>query len=314
MLENEVVTVLSFLPRFFLEERGTAAVIIALAFAVVLGFSALAVDTGVLYLEHTRLARAADTAALAGAQELPDVTRAEAVARDYAQRNGIDAAAVSVNFSVDNKAITVSVNKTVNLHFAKTLGFNSKALQGMAKARIAPVKQTEGLIPLGLNEIMLPLSSGAEYMIKGGSQDGSPWRGIIEYPGQGNGGNNYRDLAREGFSGNVSIGDLEGKVPGNKSGPTEQGIEDRINGCTDGCTWNNFLPGCPRVAIVPIYRDLGSQIQVVGFAAVFLERVGNENGNGNDNRVFATHINLSVSAESDDTITNSYLYSVRLSE
>lgn len=296
------------------EEKGTAAVIVALAFAVLLGFTALAVDMGVLYLEHTRLARAADAAVLAGAQELPDVSKAELVARDYAQRNGIDPAALSVGFSVDSREISVSVNKTVDLHFARTLGFNSKVLRSKAKARIAPVGRIQGLIPLGINESMLPITPGTEYMIKGGSQDGHPWRGIIEYPGQGNGGSNYRELVREGFNGSVAVGDLEGKVPGNKSGPTEQGVEDRIDACGDGCTWNNYLPGCPRVALVPIYRDEGCQVRVVGFAAVFLERVGSENGKGNDNRVYATYINMTVSADTDETVANSYLNSVRLSD
>ena len=294
------------------EEKGAAVVIIALAFTVFLGFMALAVDSGLLYLEHARLARAADSAALAGAQELPDTVKAETVARQYAQLNELDPDAMSVGFSLDNREITITASKTVSLYFAQVLGYNEKTVRGQSRARISPVCAISGLIPLGFNENLLPLDPGTAYMIKGGSQDGSPWRGIIEYPGQGNGGDNYRDLAREGFNGTVAIGDLEGKVPGNKSGPTEQGIEDRINACTDGCTWNNYEPGCPRLALVPIYRDLGEQIEVIGLATVFLESVGAENGKGNDNRVLATYINNTVSGETDDSVTGSYLYSVEL--
>ncbi|MHB9095209.1 MAG: pilus assembly protein TadG-related protein, partial [Eubacteriales bacterium] len=274
-----------FMTRFIREEQGTAVVVIALAFTMLLGFAALAVDTGVLYLEHTRLARAADAAVLAGAQELPDTSRALTRALDYAQRNGADPSAINISFSPDNKKIILTTSKTVNLYFARALGFNTSTVNSRAVARISPIKNVKGLIPLGINEDLLPLSAGVEYMIKGGSQDGNPWRGIIEFPGQGNGGNNYRNLVINGYNASVQIDDLEGKVPGNKSGPTEQGIEDRISACTDGCTWNNYQPGCPRVILVPIYRDLGSQLTVVGFASVFLERLGNENGKGKDNRV-----------------------------
>ncbi len=296
------------------DEQGSVIVIIAVAFTVLMGFTALAVDTGLLYLEHTRLSRAADAAALAGAQELPDTSKAQTVALEYARLNGIDPDTMTLSFSPDRKEISVVVNKTVDLYFARALGFASQAVAARAKARISPVKEVKGLIPLGINESLLPLSAGTEYMIKGGSQDGAPWRGIIEYPGQGKGGDNYRDLARNGYGGTVAIGDIQGKVPGNKSGPAEQGIEDRIKACQDGCTWNNYRPGCPRVALVPIYRDLGEQVRVTGFAVVFLERVGNENGKGNDNRIYATFINYSVSGETDDSIINSYLTSVRLSE
>lgn len=300
-----------FLCRLAKEENGTAVVIIALAFTALLGFAALAVDTGVLYLEHTRLAAATDAAVLAGAQELPDIGQAEAKVREYAQLNGIDPADLSVGFSPDNKQITATARRNVSLHFAKILGFNTSTVNGRAVARLSPVREMRNLIPLGINETLLPLSAGTEYMIKGGAQDGNPWRGIIEYPGQGNGGNNYRNLVISGYDGNVEIGDLEGKVPGNKSGPTMQGVEARIGSCAGGCTWDNYEPNCPRVVIVPIYRDTGSQLKITGFASVFLERV---DGNGDDSRVWATYINYTVAGESDDSITGSYLNSIKLTE
>lgn len=300
--------------RLFRQEEGSVIVVIAIAFTVFLGFLALAVDSGLLYLEHTRISRAADAAALAGAQELPDTGRARTMAEEYAQQNGVDPSLLDISFSPDNKKITVTARKTVNLYFAKALGLTSATVNGRAVGGISPIKKLSGLIPLGINETLLPLSAGTEYMIKGGSQDGSPWRGIIEFPGQGHGASNYRDLVINGYGGVVRIGDTEGKVPGNKSGPTEQGVEDRINSCTDGCTWDNYKPGCPRVVFVPIYRDMGCQVKVVGFASVFLERVGNENGKGNDNRVFATYINNTVSGDTDDSVTNSYLNGVKLTE
>lgn len=302
---------LPLLKKVFREESGATMVITAVAFSVLLGFTALAVDSGVLFVEHTRLARAADAAVLAGAQELPDIVRAEAVARDYGQRNGIDNANLQINFSHNNKQITVSAQKDVDLYFARVFGKDSSQVHGRAVARIAPVKTVTGIIPIGINEILLPLTVGQEYLLKAGAHDQVlGWRGILEYPGT-NGATDYRDCAYNGYFNKVNINDIEGKAAGNMSGPTVQGILERINLCTNGCTWDNYEPGCPRVVIVPIYRDLDPayKVKIVGFATVFLERVV---GQGEASKVYARYINYTFSGETDDSITDSYLNSVQL--
>jgi len=57
---------------------------------VLLGCASLVTDVGLLYTSRNRLINAADAAALAGAQELPDKPEmAEAVAREYAKDNGV---------------------------------------------------------------------------------------------------------------------------------------------------------------------------------------------------------------------------------
>lgn len=306
-----VVNMLPLVRKFFKDERGTAVVIIAAAFAVLMGFTALAIDSGILYLEHTRMARAADASVLAGAQELPDTAGARSNALDYAQRNGIDPSTLDISFSADNKQITVTARKLVNLYFAKLIGFNTSTVKGTATARIAPVKITRGLIPVGINEVMLPLTVGQEYMIKAGAHSNvQGWREIIEFPGE-NGATDYRNTSLNGYPNTVQINDQVGKAAGNMSGPTMQGLQERIDNCTDGSTWNNYQPGCPRVVLVPIYRDLApeNKVKIVGFASVFLERV---TGNGQESEVYAKYINNTVFGETDDSLTNSYLNSVRL--
>lgn len=304
---------LPLVKRVLREEHGATVVITAVAFAILLGFTALAVDAGVLFVEHTKLARAADAAVLAGAQELPDTGRAVTAARDYAQRNGIDTANLSVVFSSDNKQITVNASKDVNLYFARIFGRSTSLVHGRAVARIAPVKTVNGIVPVGINEILLPLTVGQEYLLKAGAHEHVlGWRGVLEYPGE-NGATDYRNCSFNGYSGVVKINDLVSKAAGNMSGPTAQGLQERINACRSGCTWDHYEPGCPRVVIVPIYRDLSpqNQVEIAGFAGVFLERV---EGNGEDSQVYATYINYSFSGETDDSITSSYLNSVQLVE
>ena len=69
------------------DERGSIMPIIAAAMMLVLGFSALAVDVGMLYVERARLQIAADAAALAATPELPDQQNARAKALSFARRN-----------------------------------------------------------------------------------------------------------------------------------------------------------------------------------------------------------------------------------
>jgi Flp pilus assembly protein TadG len=70
------------------EERGQVIVLMVLMMVVLLGFAALVVDVGYAYYAHRSLQSSADAAALAGAQELPNATQAEAIARQYSSSAG----------------------------------------------------------------------------------------------------------------------------------------------------------------------------------------------------------------------------------
>jgi len=111
----------------------------------------------------------------------------------------------------------------------------------------------------------------------------------------------------------IAVGGEQGKAPGNATGPTIQGLQERINGNTE--TWDNYSPESPRVVLVPIYRVLGpgptDKIKVVGFAGIFLETI---TGAGNENEVHVRYVNHTISGETDDSLTNTFLNSVRLVE
>ena len=70
------------------EERGQVIVLVVVMLIVLLGFAALVVDVGYAYYAHRSLQASADAAALAGAQELPNASAAEAVARQYSASAG----------------------------------------------------------------------------------------------------------------------------------------------------------------------------------------------------------------------------------
>ena len=71
----------------FGDRRGTVLVTVALSMGLILGFAALAVDTGYLYALKSRLQVTADAAALAAISQLPDETAARSAAADFAGKN-----------------------------------------------------------------------------------------------------------------------------------------------------------------------------------------------------------------------------------
>lgn len=77
-------------PGKIVNESGAAVVILAVTMIVVLGFMALVADVGQFYLVRSRLQSAADSAALAGAQDIADKegeTTARSSAENYVDRN-----------------------------------------------------------------------------------------------------------------------------------------------------------------------------------------------------------------------------------
>lgn len=139
--------------RFRDDEKGVSLPLVAGMFVVLLGFSAFAIDLGWLYLNGTRLQRAADSSALAGVVFLPaDVANVSAKAVDGANANGWDIGTVNGNPTgsggpddltwaqlADNK-LEVTLQTTVGTFFLKALGFDQFSLTRKATAEyIKPV-------------------------------------------------------------------------------------------------------------------------------------------------------------------------------
>jgi putative Flp pilus-assembly TadE/G-like protein len=113
---------------------------VVLFLLVLLGMAAMVIDVGYAYYAHRNLQADVDAAALAGAQELPDASRAQAFAYDYSGRAGAknDSPNVSnVKVTVSTKCLTkipgcdpvnavvVEEKATVKTLFAGVLGINT---------------------------------------------------------------------------------------------------------------------------------------------------------------------------------------------
>jgi len=122
-------------------ERGAISVLVAILMVVLLGFAALAVDTGVLYAERTQLRNGADAAAIAIAQKCardvndPDCSGTSTLAANLANSNAGDGRSNVKSLVLNKTARTVKViagaqetgkpANNVSLFFGRALGFNT---------------------------------------------------------------------------------------------------------------------------------------------------------------------------------------------
>lgn len=272
------------------EEKGSAVIILALAMTVLLGFTALVTDVGLLYLTNVQLSNAVDAAVLAGAQELPhNPELALQQAEDYALANGVEKEKISLEVFNDNKAIKAQANKEVEFFFARVLGFNSGQVAHGATALVGNMVAVNGAVPLGIQEHNFQF--GEQYTLKVGAGDTdilneevSPgWFGVLALEGPG--AKLYEDNLTYGFNGELKIGDILDVQTGNISNPTKRAIDYRMAQCTHSpyCTVDDYSRDCPKLLKVPVIEPAGhKQVRIKGFAMFLVEEVP---GQGNENFV-----------------------------
>ncbi len=133
----------------FKNETGQAMVVFAVAMVVLLGFVALAVDTGSAALTKSKMQNATDAAALAAAQDLPDATAAQLTAEEYAELNGIDGTQITLTtpYQGDETKALITCTQTLNYTFAKIFGINSKVITTKAVAQYGIAGSVPWIVP-----------------------------------------------------------------------------------------------------------------------------------------------------------------------
>ncbi len=121
------------------KERGYALALTALLLIPLMAITAIGVDIGVWYLQGSRNQRIADAAALAGAVWLPDQAKAESVAIEAIEKNGLNP---GVDSSIDvaftsNFSLKVTVSTVSELSFSGAF-INEFAITRSAVAEYAP--------------------------------------------------------------------------------------------------------------------------------------------------------------------------------
>ncbi|KYH32955.1 pilus assembly protein TadG-related protein [Neomoorella mulderi] len=299
------------------EEKGFAAVFVALNMVAMLSFAALVIDLGLLALNRHLLINAVDAAALAGARELPgnpDLARNTAI--DYALMNGATET-VEAEVSADGNFLTVTASKEVNYFLARLMGFERGEVRARGVAMVAGIKAVRGAAPLAVPA--QDFQFGSKYILKQGAGQDSPL-GPGNYSALslgGSGASNYEDNLKYGYEGRLAVGDVVNTETGNMSNPTKRAIDYRIDLCRHSppCTPEHFAPGCSRILILPVYEPNLVQdgqiksIIIAGFAAFLVEQV---RGEGNENFIEGYFIRTVVAGEADPGQRNYGLQGVKL--
>jgi len=258
--------------KWISEQKGSAALFLALLMPVFLGFMALTLDVGKMYIAKQHLIDKADAAALAGVQFLPEQPdTAEDVAREYALLNGMENNDVSVSVSQDNTTIEVTVKDRVGLSFASIFNQNEVTIKADSKARVGIVGKIKGAQPFAA--IKEDFCYGEIYTLKVGAGDSQQGNFRALALG-GKGASTYLNNIKYGYQGYLEIGDEVDTEPGNMKGPTESGVRYRINQ-DPYSTFDNFPKNSPRVVYVPIVEDFNvygrKKVKIISFGAFFLE-------------------------------------------
>jgi Putative Flp pilus-assembly TadE/G-like len=136
-------------------ESGAALVMVAVAMVVLLGFTAITIDGGRLYIEKSKLQKALDAAVLAGAQQLTlDESQAILTATEISTANGyhLDPVVGEVVADADNSFISAKKTVEVPMTFAKALNFDSAPVTASAKAVIRPLITASDVVPIGIEK------------------------------------------------------------------------------------------------------------------------------------------------------------------
>ena len=241
-------------------EQGQTLPLVALLLFVVVGMVALTIDVGIFFHERRDLQNAADAAALAGAQALPeDPDEAVALATQWASENGISASELeSVEVSTTdypNDTITVEVKRDVNFVFASVLGIVSAENNARAAAQAGSLSGATGLAPFGVLEdaisycsysqiILSPVPPACVSTLKYDVNDTGATIGDLDFDGKGGGAN---ELYQKILGGNkdplCSINEApppgcatqEPSKSGNSTGQIRDGMNWRLSNTTSQC-------------------------------------------------------------------------------
>ena len=231
----------------FWDESGVALVWYTFTLFVLIGFAALVIDVGNLYLSRRQAVTAADAAALAGAVELkknnPNINDIRDQAKSFAEKNGARIENLQNDVTISGlympSRVTVKVTKEVQFIFAKILGFEGTNVHAVASAGFLA---SNGLVPFGkVYEEDEPFTSGQEINLKFEKwQDsglGPGNFGYVAFPGQTGGDDLKTDLSY-GYKGvfpfpltTIETEDLTliGTEPGQKTGPLVDAMEARMS-------------------------------------------------------------------------------------
>jgi hypothetical protein len=240
---------------------------------VLLGAAGLVIDGGTLYATKSHLQKAANAAALSGAQELTGQTaNVSAIISDILQKHKEEGSLVSKEIQMKS-SIRLHLQKNVKLGLAQLFGLNSVPVTVQAAAQIQPMGSAIGAAPLGINESIV-LEYNKPYELKtdpSGIEFGNS--GILALGKQG--APDYEKNLLNGYNREINIGDVFDTQTGIIATKTRDSIQARINACPYP-SGDYSHRDCARIILIPVYQPVDhksnqmKQIRVTGFAYFYI--------------------------------------------
>lgn len=282
-------------------DDGQALVLMVLFLVSLLGMCALAIDMGQWYQTRVSLQAAADSAALAGASQLP-VSQSAATTTATSEfgvnsRAGDTATATVTQNLVLGDSVTVQAHRPVTNFFMSIFGSPTTTINVTARATIESINKLVShgnVMPWGV--IKQTFVAGQSYTFYANA-GGSPDNGAISLPVYpsctASGANDYRNsIQGNAIACPVALGEIIPTKGGQNAGPTQQGVTSRITTFEPIGNVVQFLssgfvnvlkPSSPQLVVLPIvtqqngsltFPATGSQpMVVVGFANFFITGV-----------------------------------------
>lgn len=294
-----------------LKSKGNASILLCLIITGLFGFTAFAVDIGLVYIERTKLFSALDSAALAASLELPNGdTKTKATAVLYLQKNGVDPSIASIVIAEDHKSIELQAVKSVKHLFAQIIGISSSEVRARSKAVIGPARAiNDGVRPFAVE--MFNYTYGSVVVLKEGAGDGYQGNyGAVALGG--NGASKFEDNALNGYSGRIAVGDYIKTEPGNMAGAANA-IKNYIN--SEYSNFENFTRDSIRLWTIPLVDSLQvngrSEVKVLGFGEFYVEEINKKSGKIEITGRFVRYV---TSAPIDTTLADKGAYGTKLSK
>jgi len=331
------------------DENGSGILICIFILFLLIGIGGLAVDASILYKTKGEMRKAANAAALSGAQKIRtqnDVIIG-GIVKDILDKHNLEYTSKTDNWEWKQEesytVIEVTLKQTVPTHFMKIFKINDVPLEVTSRAKVAPIADVTGAMPLGASAQSIGLDENTEIpknmewanitLKTNPSETNYGKYGIISFNKSETdlkdaGAKAYKEYLENGYPGEVNIGDTLYTQSGSVAAD-QKIMEDKIaNSIYQGKTLddikalyaNNTLDYTDsRIMLIIIYKEGDiidaetniRKITVAGFAYFYLDKF---TAQGNDRDIEGYLIPRVFNSLSDDNALNLGTYGIKLVE
>lgn len=244
------------------------------------GFAAMSIDVGNVLVQRERIQESGDSSALAAVVDWATskvALTADQRARSYAQANGLQASEVesvvvgkwdsaTKTFTAKDPlvaseipAVQITNKRVVPMAFAKVVGLSSMSPRTVSIAVAALATAAGRTLPwAACNNPDNPIPDKCVIINLKNENDCTGPGNFGALALGGTGASNYKDNIVDGYDGVLRIGDIVYTEPGKMVGPTDTGLQDRLQGLPPYvCTPTSLPPDNKRTAVIPVTTDFG---------------------------------------------------------